>query len=249
MYIKESDYVALKGDAFSVSSKIYFQFEEEDNRLYSKIGLLSNLCLNKKIIHVGCVDHNADLIELKIKKNKWLHAFLDKVATLAIGVDINDEGVKYISENYGYDVKTLDITQPQEYLKKETFDYILFPDVIEHIGNPVEFLKQVRLSYSDNIKRIILTVPNAFAKINFQNAKNDFEEINTDHRFWFTPFTLAKILVDAGYTLEKFYMINGVKDKSNFKIKNFLFQNSFIRKYIFRDSYLTRGTIVLIASL
>jgi len=249
MYIKDSDYTLVKGNTFSVSSKIYFQFEEEDNRLYSKIGLLSKLCFDKKIIHVGCVDHNSDLIELKIQKDKWLHAFLDKVATLAIGVDINEEGIKYISEKYGYDVKTLDITQPNEYLKREVFDYILFPDVIEHIGNPVEFLKLVRLSYSDNIKRIILTVPNAFSKINFQNAKNNFEEINTDHRFWFTPFTLAKVLVDAGYTLENFYMINGVKDKNNFQIKNFFFQNSFIRKYIFRDNYLTRSTIVLIASL
>jgi hypothetical protein len=249
MYIKQNDHTLIKGDTFSTSSKFYFQFEKEDNYLYSKIGLLSKLCLDKKIIHVGCVDHNADVIELKIKKYKWLHSHLDKVSKLTIGVDINTEGIKYISENYGYDVKALDITKPNEYLKNDIFDYILFPDVIEHIGNPVEFLRQVRLCYSDNIKRIIITVPNAFAKKNFHNAKKKFEEINTDHRFWFTPFTLAKVLVDAGYTLEKFYIITGTKDKNNVKIKNFFFQNSFIRKYIFRDSYLTRGTIVLIASL
>jgi len=32
--------------------------------------------------------------------------------------------------------------------------------------------------------------------------------INSDHRYWFTPYTISKILVSAGYTPEKIIFSN-----------------------------------------
>ena len=32
---------------------------------------------------------------------------------------------------------------------------------------------------------------------------NYLEIINSDHRFWFTPYTITKVLVSAGYNPEK----------------------------------------------
>jgi hypothetical protein len=34
------------------------------------------------------------------------------------------------------------------------------------------------------------------------------EVINSDHRYWFTPYTISKILVSAGYTPEKIIFSN-----------------------------------------
>jgi len=238
----------LNGNKFSVSEQIDYIFNEDDFRIHSKIGLLSTLCRNKDIVHVGCVDHTIELIQAKAKKNKWLHKHLADSAKSIIGVDIQKEGLEYIHQTYGYEVANLDITHPQPELKSKNYDYLLLPDVLEHIGNPVEFIKKIRESYCDNINKIIITVPNALTHENYKNACKGREIINSDHRFWFTPYTLAKVVVDAGYTLERFYMIQGVKDKSTRSLKNKLYSIPFVRRYIFKDHILTRGTIVLIAS-
>jgi hypothetical protein len=37
---------------------------------------------------------------------------------------------------------------------------------------------------------------------------NYLEIINSDHRFWFTPYTIAKVLVSAGYNPEKITYAN-----------------------------------------
>lgn len=239
----------LKGEEFSSSEIIKFTFDSEDDKMYSKISLLTQLCKNKKIIHVGCVDHNIDLIEQKIKKDKWLHKFLVQHASYTIGVDIEEKGLLHIKEKYNYEVAKLDITKPNDILLKKTYDYILFPDVIEHIGNPVDFLTKVRDSYKNNVKQIIITVPNAITKHNIRYAKQDEEQINTDHKFWFTPYTISKVIIDSGYDIERLYMISGVKEKSITKYKNKLFKYPFIRKYILNDRYLMRGTIVVVANL
>ena len=34
------------------------------------------------------------------------------------------------------------------------------------------------------------------------------EVINSDHRYWFTPYTISKILVSAGYNPEKIIYAN-----------------------------------------
>ena len=38
--------------------------------------------------------------------------------------------------------------------------------------------------------------------------KNYLEIINSDHRFWFTPYTIAKVLVSAGYKPDKISYAN-----------------------------------------
>jgi hypothetical protein len=37
---------------------------------------------------------------------------------------------------------------------------------------------------------------------------NYVEIINSDHRFWFTPYTISKVLVSAGYNPEKITYTN-----------------------------------------
>jgi hypothetical protein len=44
----------------------------------------------------------------------------------------------------------------------------------------------------------VVTVPNALSLRNAVQALGGVERINTDHRAWFSPFTLLKVLADAG---------------------------------------------------
>jgi hypothetical protein len=43
----------------------------------------------------------------------------------------------------------------------DKFDYAVFGEVLEHIGNPVYFLKSFLSNYKENIGQVIITVPNA----------------------------------------------------------------------------------------
>ncbi len=175
---------------------------QESNILYRDDYLLK-ITENKNILHLGFVDH-LPLIDEKIKKGNWLHKKLMDNSDICYGIDINKEGIEYIQNRYNYDnlyaMNIITDVIPGEILNTK-FDYLLIPDVIEHIGNPVEFLQSIRERLENNVDKIILTTPNGFRLNNFLNAFKNIEVINTDHRFWFTPFTLSKIVTDAGYKI------------------------------------------------
>ena len=72
------------------------------------------------------------------------------------------------------------------------------------INSPYSTTQLPNKKYKNNINRVIITVPNAFS---WQNIRSTFlhnELINTDHRYWFIPFTLAKILNLSGFEIEEF---------------------------------------------
>jgi hypothetical protein len=119
------------------------------------------------------------------------------------------------------------------------FDYILIPDVIEHIGNPVEFLQAIRERFKNNTEKIILTTPNGLRWNNFINAFKGIEVINTDHRFWFTPFTLSKIVTDAGYKINNIGYLEHGK----------LSRRQIIRKFILSKYNAFRDTLIIDISL
>lgn len=230
---------------YSNSFKFKPIIQNDDFKYISKIGLLKELVNNKSIIHVGCVDHNIETIENKIKKNKWLHKHLEESSSKCLGIDIKEDEILYIKKELGYRAEAFDITQPNAMIENELFDILLLPDVIEHIGNPVDFLKNIRNAHKDKLQDIIITVPNAFYKKNFLFSKDNCEIINSDHRFWFTPYTICKILIDAGFEVEKIWMYNKVDEVKKNNLKSLLFNNHFIRKYIYKNSLFSRLGIVV----
>jgi len=191
----------LLGDRFNNGGVISLVSQKSD--ILYRDDYLLEISRNKSILHLGFVDH-IPLIDEKIKKGNWLHKKLMDVSSLCYGLDINEEGIKYIQDTYNYDnLYAIDITSDSipERILNTKFDYILIPDVIEHIGNPVAFLQSIKERFKDNAEKIILTTPNAFRWNNFINTFKNIELINTDHRFWFTPFTLSKIVTDAEYEI------------------------------------------------
>lgn len=191
----------LQGEKFSNGAIIHLN-DTRSTILYRDDYLLQ-ISKNKKILHLGFVDH-LPLIDEKIAKGNWLHKKLMDVSETCYGIDINKEGIQYIQDKYDYkDLFALDIltdTIP-EVILHTNFDYILIPDVIEHIGNPVDFLSAIRQRFKNNVANIVVTTPNATRYDNVINTFKNVECINTDHRFWFTPYTISKIVIDAGYKI------------------------------------------------
>jgi hypothetical protein len=172
---------------------------KKQNLVRYRNDVLVDACRNKKVLHIGCCDHAA-LVGEKIKRGQWLHSQLTSVAEEAIGIDIDAEAICKVRSMSGLDnVFCGDITKkdPIAQLRGKRFDVAVFGEVVEHIGNPVHFLAEFVSNYGGNCSEIIITVPNAFRAGNIRNIFSHREVINSDHRFFFTPYTITKIAVDA----------------------------------------------------
>jgi len=172
-----------------------------------RIEFIESVITGKRIIHMGCVDH-LPIIEEKIKKNTWLHNRLVEKSEFCLGIDINEEGIDHMKKMGYPDVICHNIIEdiPCPEIINTKWDYMIMGEILEHVDNPVMFLSSIKEKYSGCIDKIIITVPSAFRYVNFKYILKGIEKINSDHRYWFTPYTLAKIVSSAGLKVESFQM-------------------------------------------
>lgn len=226
----------LKDDKFTDQLIIDIS-EDYDER--GRWAAIKELIEGKKVIHVGCLDH-VPLIPQRIKDGEWVHGLVTDIASKCIGIDINKEGVEYVRNEIGYDnVIHADLAKdivPE--LINESWDVILLGEIVEHLDNPVEFLSSIQEKYSGTVAEIIITVPHAFSLHNFQNAKNRKEVINSDHRFWFTPFTIAKLMAMSGIETTEIQFVNcsalSFSDKLKYKFNKMIGKKNKFPFYYFK---------------
>jgi hypothetical protein len=190
----------LAGQKFSNGLRISLRQSNLVRATTDRIGLLAKLVAGKNIIHVGCVDH-LPLLEDKRRQGLWLHEVLSQSASRCVGLDINQEGCEYMRKLGYKDILHFDMINdelPAE-IKKQKFACLVLGEIIEHVDNPVAFLTALRDKFIDVAETIILTTPNAFRFQNMVYTILRRECINSDHRYWFTPYTLGKVLALSGY--------------------------------------------------
>lgn len=214
-YLNDKDFIG------SLHVKISAPSSKKTNR----IDYLTAIAEGKKIIHLGCVDH-LPLVDDKIAKNTWLHKLLDDKAERCLGIDINSDGIDYIKQIGFEDSLALNMIEddPAQVILDEKWDYLIMGELLEHIDNPVLFLSQIREKYGHVIDKVVITVPNAFRWVNIKKVFRNKEVINSDHRFWYTPYTLAKVCTNAGLEVEEF----------NFLLDYKMVWFSFITKTIYK---------------
>jgi hypothetical protein len=197
----------LKGDTFQTSLTISLGKPKHDN--ISREAVITDMVKGTKVIHIGCSDH-IQVINEKIKTNTWLHKLLTDNSEKCIGIDIDKESIDYIKNELGYkNVFRGDITTDHfDEIKSDKWDYAVFGELIEHLDNPVNFLKSFKDKYGENVNRFIITVPGIYNRRQFRNMLNYKEVINSDHRFWFTPYTISKVVTSAGFIPEKITYAN-----------------------------------------
>ncbi len=209
MNFNNNVYSYLKGDTFS--NGLVVKYEETplfDLSKTKRLEAIESICKGKKVIHIGCVDH-IPLIKNKIERNIWLHKIITDCATECIGLDIAKDGVEYCNKELSYsnvhymDIENDELIAP---LLEQKWDVMILGEILEHVDNPVQFLQKINQKFSSICTTIIITVPNAFCYQYFFNAFKNKECINTDHRYYFTPFTLAKCLTRANYQVKSFEM-------------------------------------------
>lgn len=207
----------IAGDKFC--ELLSFPIEQSETVL-DRMDFVESIFKGKRVLHIGCLDH-IPLIEGKIKSNLWFHGRITDAASDCLGVDINQEGIDYLQSKFNiFNVCYGNIESPEKIteIASSYWDYVVFGEILEHVDNPVAFLKKFSSDYKSNIGKIILTVPNAFRIGNIIAAIRNKELINSDHRYWFSPYTIWKVTHQAGLRVEiiqlcKFSSSSGVKGK------------------------------------
>jgi hypothetical protein len=197
----------LKGEKFSNSLKV--ELGAEKHVAKTRESVITDLIKDRNVIHIGCSDHVPLIVE-KIALNRWLHKLITENSKNCLGIDINKESIDFLVKELGYKnvIYGNIITDTIGEIFEKEWDYAVFGEIIEHLDNPVDFLRSFREKYHKNISDFIITVPNIYCKISLNNMFNYNETINSDHRFWFTPYTISKVLVSAGYKPEKINYAN-----------------------------------------
>ncbi len=216
----------LTGELFSNSRFVKYVDTASSKVVEARMDKLIEFAKGKKIIHLGFCDH-LPLVQQKMDEGNWLHGLFLEHTEKCIGIDINKEAVEEIANKYNIpDIYCHDIINDPvlDVLTSDTYDYIILGEILEHIDNPVSFLNDIKKRYGKNFKKMIITVPNATCFSNMWLVRRNIEFINTDHRYWFTPYTLAKIANQAGYHTESFFYCE------NYRQKGFM-RNMLIKKF------------------
>jgi len=192
----------LKGESFK--SNLTVDLDRIKHDVISREVIITSIIKGKDVIHIGCSDH-IQIINEKIRNNTRLHKLITENAGKSIGIDIDKESIDYVKKELGYqNVYSGNILKDDfKSITERKWDYAVFGEIIEHLDNPVSFLEVFRNRYRSYVRKFIITVPNIYCINQYRNMMEFREKINSDHRFWFTPYTISKILVSAGFTPEK----------------------------------------------
>jgi hypothetical protein len=166
------------------------------------------------ILHVGFAGHFRS-IKNRIEKGQWFQKNLEDTFPFVVGIDIAKEAVDLCNELVGLDkyycydaVKDADSVKGlfanAGYRMEDV--WVLLPDVLEHIADPISFLKGIKSAYPG--AKLLISVPNVYSynkmkRVIFKNM----EPNNNDHKTVFSIWSLNKTLVLADITpIENFYL-------------------------------------------
>lgn len=236
----------LSGEKFK--SNFVLKIDREKQLPVSREQAIISIVENKNIIHIGCSDH-IEIIEEKLRQNLWLHKLITDVSSDCIGIDIDKKSIDFIKNKLHYNnVFQGDImTDDFPVIRERKWDYVLFGEVLEHLNDPVGFLKTFKDRYSREVSSFIISVPNIYSKHYFKKMLNYEEQINSDHRFWFTPYTVSKILVSAGLKPEELTFTNPqpltLMELAERKVKKYIGLEITYPFYYFR-TIIVRGSLI-----
>lgn len=173
------------------------------NTIVDRIEYLREKCVGKKVLHIGCLDHS-NIILNKMSSKTWLHGIILEASECCVGIDIDQTAYEIVSKELNVEnIQLLDLEKPLKceelsHLRAVQWDVVLCPEVLEHITNHQQFLQNLHhLSHCGTT--LIITGPNAFHFANFINTLRGFEAVNSDHKYWFTFYTLSRMLATHGW--------------------------------------------------
>jgi len=167
---------------------------------YDREQMLLEFARGKRVVHVGFVDEHR--LETKVGRGTWLHARLAESASSLVGLDVEEEGVRWAVE-HGFEAYAVDAQSPKAVaaLGLEPADVVIAGEVVEHLDAPGPFLRSLQqLARPGGL--LVVTTPNAYRLLNFLAPLGGVELVHPDHTAWHSPHTLATLLARSGWEVE-----------------------------------------------
>lgn len=161
-------------------------------RPVERVSFISGLCRGKRVLDIGCLDETA--LD-KRETEEWLHARIARVATSVVGIDLSDrlppEGLETAPNAR---IHKGDGTNPA--VVAEEVDIIVAGEFIEHLENPLAFLRTMRERYPG--RELVISTPNGVSAANALLGAVGREAQHRDHLLTSTYKTLNTLCRRAG---------------------------------------------------
>ena len=154
---------------------------------------------HERTAHIGCTDW--PYTEYRLAHKDLLHERLLQVGDVT-GIDVDRDGIDRLSQALP-DARFLcvDIADGAPESDREAYDLVLVAETLEHIPDPVSFLRGCGELLREN-GTICVTVPNACSpKIGIRTLFGR-ERVHPDHFVYYGPRTLERTLRSAGFVTE-----------------------------------------------
>lgn len=141
--------------------------------------------------------HVQNKVVLDIGASGPMHEAIKQIAKECHGIDINaPKGDNY----HRIDLDKVDFLPVIEGLQ-----IIIAGEVIEHVDNAGHFLDLLK-QYSCPV---IVTTPNAFSNAARNHILTGVEQVNIDHKCWYSYTTVKTMIEKHGYNIKEWFWYNG----------------------------------------
>jgi hypothetical protein len=170
-------------------------------RPVDRIRFIAKACTQRRVLDLGAMDETA--WQVKRGRGTWLHEELGRYALRVDGIDnsalIPADGLR---TGQNAVIRRGDIGDPERILDAidEIPDVIVAGELIEHLENPLRFLRGFAGVERLSGKTLILSTPNATALHNVLIGAMRRESTHHDHLCIFSYKTLATLCARAGFT-------------------------------------------------
>lgn len=152
-------------------------------------------CRGRVVLDLGCRDETA---LVKCGTPQWLHGEILKVAKEVVGVDLaQDIPSEGLATGPNGKILQGDVNQLEQVVRGQMFDVVVAGELLEHLTDPLAFLRQLRRLYPG--RELVLTTPNATALSNVILALGSRESNHHDHLAIFSVKTLNTLCLRAGF--------------------------------------------------
>ncbi len=167
----------------------------------NRLDVFSRLCEGRRVLHVGCTDWPIT------DPARSLHVALEAKCAQLDGFDVHPEAFESLRPH----VRGEFFSDWAEV--KGSYDVLLVPEVIEHVGDVEGFLKQLD---AVDAPHIVLTAPDAYQcfKRHFEyqsDAEVFVEVVHPDHNCWYTAYTLTNVIRKyTNWTVDGVWFFNDI---------------------------------------
>jgi hypothetical protein len=169
-------------------------------RPVDRIAYIAHACAGQRVLDLGAMDETA--WTAKRGHGNWLH---EEIGRSALRVDGIDNSVMVPAEGLATGTNAVirrgDVTDPARLLAalEDCPDVVVAGELIEHLENPLQFLKRFAATGRLSGKTLIISTPNATALHNFLIGLLRRESTHHDHLCILSYKTLATLCTRAGF--------------------------------------------------